>query len=34
MEWRLAAILAGNVVGYGRLMAENETDSFNRLLVR
>src|SRR5215471_14935795 len=31
MERKLAAILAADVVGYSRLMAENETDTFDRL---
>jgi TolB-like protein len=31
MERRLAAILAADVVGYSRLMAENEADTFDRL---
>jgi TolB-like protein len=32
VERNLAAILAADVVGYSRLMAENETDTFDRLL--
>jgi len=32
VERKLAAILAADVVGYSRLMAENETDTFDRLL--
>jgi adenylate cyclase len=28
LERKLAAILAADVVGYSRLMAENETDTF------
>src|SRR5215470_2168035 len=31
MERKLAAILAADVVGYSRLMAENEADIFDRL---
>ena len=31
MERKLAAILAADVVGYSRLMAENEADTFARL---
>src|SRR5215831_10609579 len=31
MERKLAAILAADVVGYSRLMAENEADTFDRL---
>jgi len=31
MERRLAAILAGDVVGYSRLMAENETATYEKL---
>ena len=31
MERKLAAILAADVVGYARLMAENEADTFDRL---
>jgi adenylate cyclase len=31
MERRLAAIMAGDVVGYSRLMAEDETGTFDRL---
>jgi class 3 adenylate cyclase len=31
MERKLAAILATDVVGYSRLMAENEADTFDRL---
>src|SRR5262245_21181320 len=31
MERRLAAILAADVVGYGRLMEQNEADTFERL---
>src|SRR5262245_32490032 len=31
MERKLAAILAADVVGYSRLMAENEADTFSRL---
>ena len=31
MERRLAAILAGDVVGYSRLMAENEAETYGRL---
>jgi adenylate cyclase len=31
MERRLSAILAADVVGYSRLMAENEADTFDRL---
>src|SRR5262249_9634512 len=33
MERKLAAILAADVVGYSRLMAENEADAFDRLRV-
>ena len=31
MERRLSGILAGDVVGYSRLMEENEADTFNRV---
>src|ERR1041385_7859736 len=31
VERKLAAILAADVVGYSRLMAENEADTFERL---
>src|SRR6188472_239570 len=31
MERKLAAILAADVVGYSRLMSENEADTFDRL---
>src|ERR1051325_1174894 len=31
LERKLAAILAADVVGYSRLMAENEADTFTRL---
>jgi adenylate cyclase len=31
MVRKLAAILAADVVGYSRLMAENEADTFDRL---
>src|SRR5687768_3498524 len=31
MERRLAAIMAGDVVGYSRLMAEDEAGTFDRL---
>src|SRR6188472_77099 len=31
MERKLAAILAADVVGYSRLMAEDEADTFDRL---
>src|SRR6185295_16064038 len=31
VERKLAAILAADVVGYSRLMAENEADTFDRL---
>ena len=31
MQRKLAAILAADVVGYSRLMAENEADTFDRL---
>src|SRR4051794_4134845 len=33
MERKLAAIFAADVVGYSRLMAENEADTFDRLRV-
>ena len=32
MERKLAAILAADVVGYSRLMAENEANTFDRLM--
>ena len=32
MERKLVAIIAVDVVGYSRLMAENEADTFERLL--
>src|SRR5881397_138429 len=31
MERKLAAILAADVVGYSRMMAENEAETFDRL---
>jgi len=31
VDRKLAAILAADVVGYSRLMAENEADKFDRL---
>jgi class 3 adenylate cyclase len=33
MERRLAAILAADVVGYNRLMEQDEADTFERLRV-
>src|SRR4029078_267438 len=33
VERKLSAILAADVVGYSRLMAENEADTFDRLRV-